>query len=97
MPTADLLHHRTEPCDTCPTGIEHMVCWDGKRRCRNCVLEIAHLNGWDTPPDLSSTTPPASAEPDPPETATPVPDPNPLQADDETGVPPTPPTLFNVE
>jgi hypothetical protein len=36
-----------EPCDTCDTGICYMHCWDRKRRCRNCVQELARKFGWD--------------------------------------------------
>lgn len=36
-----------EPCDTCRTGIQYMMSWDGKRRCKNCVTDYAHKMGWD--------------------------------------------------
>lgn len=36
-----------EPCETCETGIEYFTCWDGRRRCRNCVQDYARKMGWD--------------------------------------------------
>ncbi len=35
-----------EPCDTCETGIAKMVCFDGKRRCRTCILRFSESQGW---------------------------------------------------
>lgn len=36
-----------EPCETCETGIEYITCWDGRKRCRNCVQDYARKMGWD--------------------------------------------------
>lgn len=53
-----------EPCDDCDTGIAMFVCYDGIRRCRNCVHALAAANGWDQPPD--PPTPPEAPSPKPP-------------------------------
>lgn len=56
-----------EPCDDCATGIMYFVCFDGVRRCRNCVREYAHLMGWDEPPPPPPVpAPPPEAPPPPP-------------------------------
>lgn len=39
-----------EPCDTCDLGVLYIVCFDGLRRCRNCVHDLAAANGWDEMP-----------------------------------------------
>lgn len=35
-----------EPCDTCDLGIAKMVCYDGFRRCTNCIEELINERGW---------------------------------------------------
>jgi hypothetical protein len=42
-----ILEVNPEPCESCRTGIEYMTCWDGRRRCKNCVQEYARKMGWD--------------------------------------------------
>lgn len=39
-----------EPCDTCDLGIAKMVCYDGFRRCVNCIEELIKERGWDEAP-----------------------------------------------
>lgn len=46
-----------EPCDDCDTGISLFFCFDGVRRCKNCIWTIAVANGWDLPPDLPPSAP----------------------------------------
>lgn len=51
-----------EPCDDCDTGISYMVCYDGIRRCRTCVNNLAAAHGWDRMPEPPAP-PPAPAPP----------------------------------
>lgn len=46
-----------EPCDDCDIGISMFFCYDGVRRCRNCIHALAAANGWDRVPDPPDPTP----------------------------------------
>lgn len=56
-----------EPCDDCEVGIMYFVCYDGIRRCRNCVHRLADEMGWwDWPPPRPEPTPAPKSPPPPP-------------------------------
>lgn len=43
-----ILETDPEPCDDCPKGLAFIVrCFDGKRRCYDCVHAYAKRRGWD--------------------------------------------------
>jgi hypothetical protein len=42
-----LINVDPEPCQDCDTGIQFMTCWDGRKRCRNCVQALGRKFGWD--------------------------------------------------
>lgn len=66
----DMLDHpvisEPEPCDDCATGIMYFVCYDGVRRCRNCVRQHADDMGWNDPPAPPDSIPEPPPEPPPP-------------------------------
>ena len=56
-----------EPCDDCDTGIAYINCYDGVRRCRNCVHVLAREKGWYDPPEPPAMVPAPVPPPPPPQ------------------------------